>query len=215
MKNGCGFSTKFLITFLLLLGFAAKGQAALEAVDPDTIAQLSEVAPDTIEKNPNAHVHHRLAVPISDQFFSKLWDAYPEGEADFVKSEIGGSVNAAWVENTCPIRLSRSLNYSGHPVLANPHLLTLRGADKKQYAFRLSEFMGYLKQSFGHPTISVTRTPGDDGTLLEESIRGHKGIVVFIVKGWVDATGHVDLWDGESVKHEAHFDRASAVYLWE
>jgi hypothetical protein len=214
MKNRYDFSTQFLLTFLLVLGFAAKGHA-LEVIDPDTVTQLNEVAPDAVEKNPNAHVHHRIAVPISDQFFSKLWDTYPQGEADAVKAQIGGSINAAWVVNTCPIRLSRALNYSGHPVFGNSNLLTLRGSDKKQYSFRLSEFIGYLKQTFGHPTISVTRAPGDDGTLLQQAIRGHKGIVVFIVKSWTDATGHVDLWDGESVKHEAHFDRASAVYLWE
>lgn len=45
---------------------------------------------------------------------------------------------------------------------------------------------------------------------------GKKGVIAFVVKGWDDATGHFDIWDGSSCKYKCdYFKQAERVDLWE
>jgi len=147
--------------------------------------------------------------------FERMWNAYPApgGTAAEAKVIVGGDVNADWLSNTCVIRLSRSLNYAGHPVPAGfTGLSTVRGADGMRYAFRLEEFRKYLQFTYGPATFSEDRDP-----LRPEppaSFTGQTGIVVFRVKDWVDATGHIDLWDGSRHLHAEYFAKAHSVLLW-
>ncbi len=148
--------------------------------------------------------------------FAKMWDAYPypNGEADQVKQAIGGQVEANWITNTCVIRVSRSFNYAGHPIPDDHHgLNTITGADGLRYAFRVQEFYRYLLNAYGQPMLSHTYV--ELGGQAPPEFIGRKGIICFIVKGWTDATGHMDLWDGRACIHQAYFDKASKVHLWE
>ena len=47
----------------------------------------------------------------------------------------------------------------------------------------------YLKLKYGNPDELM---PSE----YKEKLKGRKGIIVFEVSGWSDATGHADLWDG-------------------
>ena len=155
--------------------------------------------------------------------FAKLWDAYPNGEADEVKALIGGAVDADWITNTCTIRMSRAFNYAGREwripfghkyadQRAAPKILnTVKGADGLRYAFRVAEFLKYLKEKFGKPQIRVFKARGEG---MPAQFEGRRGIVVFNDCGWSDATGHVDLWDKDQIKHEAYWEQAKEVYLW-
>jgi hypothetical protein len=155
--------------------------------------------------------------------FEKLWSAYPNGEAEEVKKLIGGAVDAAWITNTCTIRLSRAFNHAGKEwripyghrffnQAANPKVLnTARGADGLRYAFRVAEFLKYMKERFGKPQIRVFKQRGEG---MPAAFEGRKGLVVFNDCGWNDATGHVDLWNGEEIKHHAYWEEAKEVYLW-
>lgn len=147
--------------------------------------------------------------------FERMWNAYPapNGEAAEAKGIIGGDVNAEWLTNTCVIRVSRSLNYSGHPIPSGfKGLSTARGADGMRYAFRVEEFRKYLLFMYGPPSFSEEREP-----LRAEppaSFVGQAGVICFRVKGWVDATGHIDLWDGEKCCHAEYFAKSHSVQLW-
>jgi hypothetical protein len=155
--------------------------------------------------------------------FDKLWGAYPNGEADEVKALIGGGVNEAWITNTCTIRLSRAFNYAGREwripkghafadQSAMPKVLnTVRGADGLRYAFRVREFLKYLKEKFGKPQIRVFKARGEG---MPEQFAGRRGIAVFNDCGWSDATGHVDLWNKDQIAHPAYWEEAKEVYLW-
>jgi Type VI secretion system (T6SS), amidase effector protein 4 len=152
--------------------------------------------------------------------FSKMWAAYPGGEAKDVKRFIGGNVDSAWITNTCTIRLSRSLNESGAAVPKNRSgLLTVSGADKKNYALRVAEFRKYMLATYGAPTIrAVGRTKNSDGVVVDTNpatFAGRQGIIMFDVGVWDDATGHFDLWNGTQAAHDAYFADARAVWLWE
>ncbi len=147
--------------------------------------------------------------------FERMWNVYPApvGEAAEAKSIIGGGANVGWIDNTCVIRISRCLNYAGHPVPQGyKGLETVGGADGLRYAYRVTELDAYLRASYGAPSISEDRDP--PSPIAPESFAGQKGLVCFHVKGWSDATGHFDLWDGARPRHAEYFAGASSVMLW-
>lgn len=142
--------------------------------------------------------------------FQRLWDNYPsEHDALAVKKAIGGKVNAPWITNTCTIRLSRAFNYAGQPIPAHfPGLHTVAGADGKAYAFRVSEMSKYLASRYGHATYIATGAEG------RTRLAGHRGVIMFDVRGWNDATGHFDIWNGSTARYSAYFEKAARVLLW-
>lgn len=147
--------------------------------------------------------------------FERMWNAYPVpgGTVEAAKAMIGGQANDKWIQNTCVIRLSRALNYSGHPLPQGfPGLATVRGADGMRYAMRVEEMRKYLTNMYGPPSLVEERDPPRDE--VPASFKGHVGIIAFLVKGWADATGHIDLWDGEGCRHCAYFHKAHRILLW-
>jgi hypothetical protein len=145
--------------------------------------------------------------------FQRMWSEYPIGTSEEVKARIGGAVNAAWITNTCVVRLSRSLNYAGMPIPAQaPSFATLAGADGLRYGFRVRELKAYLQEVYGAPQLSFTY--GRQGGPPPATFAGQKGIVCFDVEAWSDATGHFDLWDGARCINHPYFDLATAVHLW-
>ncbi len=143
-----------------------------------------------------------------------MWNAFPapKGSAEDAKKMIGGDVFAPWLLNTCVIRVSRSMNYAGHLVPQGfAGLSTVRGADGLRYAFRVEEFRKFLTFTYGPPSFTEDREPKAEPP---QSFIGETGIICFRVKGWSDATGHVDLWDGSAVLHSAYFNKAYSILLW-
>ncbi len=131
--------------------------------------------------------------------FQSLWNNYPNGEADEVKSLIGGNINLPWVTNTCVIRICYALNRCGVRVHDGGGMHTARGGDGYRYGYRVSEFKVWMENHFGPP---------------EKFSGSQKGIIMFDVDVWSDATGHFDLWDGMQARHQAYFNVASSTYIW-
>ncbi|RLJ76647.1 T6SS effector amidase Tae4 family protein [Pedobacter alluvionis] len=50
-------------------------------------------------------------MPLSLPAFNDLRTNYPTTSSDLVKATIGGAVNAAYITNTCVVRMSRAFNY--------------------------------------------------------------------------------------------------------
>ena len=140
--------------------------------------------------------------------YDALYRNYPDHyTVEEVKTGIGGHVNSSDFKNTCAIRMSRALNYSGYPLPHNhPGLTTVSGTDKKWYAFRMQELKKYLITRFGPPSLSVTKGPmsGVD----RSKFAGKKGIIAFDIVFPAnpgehdDAYGHLDLWDGSHFTQE-------------
>lgn len=146
--------------------------------------------------------------------FRTMWAEYPQGTSDAIKARIGGAVNAAWITNTCVVRVCRSLNYAGFDVpIRAPGFSTLEGGDGRRYGFRVAELKTYLGRQYGPP--QVTHAYDGTGGAVPASIAAKKGIICFDVTGWSDATGHFDLWDGARCINHGYFERASKVHLWE
>jgi hypothetical protein len=150
--------------------------------------------------------------------FDQMWDAYPNpgGSAEAAKHTIGGQAVAESIDNTCVIRLCRAFNYSGNPIprSSTDEIVTIRGGDGLNYALRVREFTRYLRRKYGPPDFEHTY-PAPGGGDVPASFKGRQGVVVFEVDGWTDATGHMDLWNGARARHNAYFNRATKVMLWE
>jgi hypothetical protein len=152
--------------------------------------------------------------------FSDLWQNYPfsnkkdGGSPQEVKILIGGRVNMDWITNTCAIRISRALNYSGHIIPADyKDNWAVTGGDGKWYAYRVKDMKGYIKKAFGQPSITCTSHKNFAST--PQQFIKRRGIIVFDVSGWRDATGHITLWNGTTCSDKCYFSEAHEVSLWE
>ena len=157
-------------------------------------------------------------VPLTWETLAAQYPDYrskPDGAA--MKRDIGGAVTEAWLgENTCVIRLSRALNYSGSPVPANfPRLETVKGGDGKNYAYRVAEIRPWLARTFGKPDFDLVKKNGE--AFDKSTLSGIKGIIAFDIH-FGDATGHVDLWDGASFSNEDkaanYWTAAKRITVW-
>ncbi|MEW4571363.1 type VI secretion system amidase effector protein Tae4 [Tautonia sp. JC769] len=139
---------------------------------------------------------------------------YPDSGA--VKTLIGGGVDAAYITNTCAIRLSRGLNESGVPLPAHRNgLLTVRGGDSKYYALRVAEMRTWLPLVLGKPVVDHRKKAG---TAFDTStLSALKGIIAFDIR-FSDATGHLDSWDGLTFSSEYkvsdYWTPATRITLW-
>ena len=136
-----------------------------------------------------------------------LWANYPaDHDPEAVKRMIGGRVNLPWITNTCAIRMSYAFNHAGSPIPKHhPSLSTVQGDDGYWYAFRVRELRRYLEQEF---------KPADVTGTSEREFQGHKGVIMFDVAGWSNATGHFDVWDGAQTRYAEYWSLAKAVLLW-
>ena len=166
------------------------------------------------EGEPNSLVVSFPSVRVLPEFES-LWRNHGgKMSSTNFKKMVGGKVNADWYKNTCAIRMSRAFNYSGYAI---PKLKSVQpdgkerwesisGEDGKWYLLRVDTFLSeILEKHFGPPDIRGK---------VEGDFMGKKGLILFKVRRWEDATGHLDLWDGAKVSHEAYFDEAYSVLFW-
>lgn len=114
--------------------------------------------------------------------------------------------------NTCAMRLSYALNQAGYTI---PHIVgkTISGDTdgdgvKEWYYYRVSDITNFLITTFGQGESYST----DDLS----GIQGRTGIICYGDCNFgVDATGHVDLWDGDSVVGKGYDDRCKSVTFWD
>ena len=155
-----------------------------------------------------------------------LWEVlsfhYPAQEAGAVFQGIGGKVKLNYdigvFNNACATRVSKALNGS-----SGTHLIQYfkdispngkmesqvsSGKNKHWYIFRVKVLTKYLTKKYGQPIES-------DPSNYKEKLKGKKGIIIFQVLGWGDATGHADLWDGSNCLWKGYGDLSNEVLFWE
>lgn len=155
---------------------------------------------------------------MSRPFFAAAWAAslkiYDASDAGGkVASVVGGNVAKnidlrsldAW-SNTCAVRMSYILNYSGLLVPRVPEK-TVSGADKRWYFFRVRHLVDFLTQRWGAPDLVVPFPPAGGGPLV-----GKQGVALFIVSGWSDAAGHATLWNGNVCYDHCYFNQPGVRY---
>lgn len=152
--------------------------------------------------------------------YSKFWAEYPDyifyPDSAAVRKEIGGAVDRDWYENTCAIRLSRGLNYSGAPVPLNRAGMKIRiGADGKAYELAVRNMRGWLPLALGKPDVDLKKKAGD--AFDKSTLSSMRGIIGFDIS-FGDATGHLDAWDGQTFSSEYkardYWTMATRITLW-
>ncbi len=109
-------------------------------------------------------------------------------------------------ENACAIRLSYVLNKTGHKI---PHIAgqTVSGGQGAWYIYKVKTMIMYLHKVFGNPDHTFVNPTAN-------ALAKHKGILVFEVDGWSDATGHATIWDGTNCSDACYFAKSKKAYLW-
>jgi len=114
--------------------------------------------------------------------------------------------------NTCSIRISRALNYSGITIPNVPG--TKLGSDGKYYFTFANDLNKWMRLTFGvnpsnlkHIRITVTQG-GINGVNFPNYIKGKKGIYTMVAKSeildtW--GTGHADLLENDTCRLDCHF----------
>jgi hypothetical protein len=109
-------------------------------------------------------------------------------------------------ENACAIRISYVLNNTGNkiPFISGQ---TVSGKDGNWYIFRVKTLLQYLKTIYDEPD-HIIESP------TASKLSKHKGLVVFEVNQWIDASGHATVWDGVNCSDRCYFTEAKRVYIW-
>lgn len=169
------------------------------------------------------------------------WDnfklAYPSKKnslfdnAEKLSHAVGGRVLSIYLEsynnNTCALRVSRGLNYSGVTIPYIPGK-TFKGADNKYYFLGAANLCAWMKKTFGTPVGSNHLTGaqgGERGELFPEKIVGKKGIYIMIPNNpgggigadGFGATGHADMLENSECDNWCNFDAPGGVkdiYIW-
>ncbi|WP_076515925.1 T6SS effector amidase Tae4 family protein [Achromobacter sp. MFA1 R4] len=150
--------------------------------------------------------------------FAQAWAASqriydPANPAARVAKVIGGKValninspdpKGRW-ENTCAVRLSYILNQAGLSIPYKPGQ-TVSGADKRWYFYHVKNLIAFLESRWGKAEI-VRFPPAGGGALA-----GKKGLILFEISGWTDATGHATLFNGNSCYDQCYFNEPGANY---
>jgi hypothetical protein len=157
---------------------------------------------------------------------------FPDKDAEAVFTEIGGKVKLNYdigvFSNACATRISKALNYSGEEHLIPYYTIKDKSGKKKTqvssgqyspgkqdadepkkwYIFRLKILIKYLTEKYGEPEQSFSAE-------YKDRLNGRKGIIIFTVSKWKDATGHSDLWNGEECVRTDFGDEADNILFWE
>lgn len=162
-----------------------------------------------------------------ETLFDKLWKNYPKVDtAREAYSLVGGQAlelhleNPSGYANSCALKFSRSLNYSGITIgKSESGFYTVKGEDNLNYLLRVAEMIRFVEKQFGSPT-QVYDASEFTMSEVHSNLMGKTGIIIFDVKGWSDATGHVTLWNGSTCGDHCYFypnspARTDRVIFWE
>jgi hypothetical protein len=149
-----------------------------------------------------------------------MWDKYPIDDKSAVVQRVGGSIlqdyNSDPNYNTCCIRTSLALNYSGVPIVKSvcnqlpnkyvpPKVRARQGGDKLWYIASVYDMRVYLEARFGRPKHFK---PMSKEALA--ALNTGPGILMFFAP-------HCDLWDGSDLRYnddEWTNGRVEQLLLW-
>lgn len=148
--------------------------------------------------------------------FAMAWAASqriysPANSSEKVAQVVGGDIAARiWAKkhpwkNTCAVRMSYILNKSGLIIPPIPRK-TMKGSDHLNYFYKVKDVIAFLKIRWGKPEV-VVYPPSGGGALA-----GKKGIILFEVHGWTDATGHATLFNGKACYDHCYFNELGVTY---
>ena len=182
-------------------------------------------------------VQMKKALPTGEEGFDKMWEAHPHNYQDDPEQNTSSETILEehglpdYVTNTCAVRLSIMLNDIGETI--TPAKAKAAGIERKPhysakskmyYLLSAREMWTYLSAHFRK--ADVTFPPNGkrfkDETEFQDSfdkevkplLAGKKGIVAFDKIFSYSGTGHVDLFDGESLSDAGNWYPSQRLMLW-
>lgn len=183
--------------------------------------------------------------------FSTAWQAYPVGTTtEQAYALVGGNAEALYKEgearkkstdavigmipaesqdavptavnpygNACAIRLSRAFNYSGLEIKSGnvDSGYRVKGGDGKAYFVRVKHICEFIKKHLGEADLTIS----GGGDNAKKQLFDKKGILIFSITGWRDASGHATLWDGSGCGDSCYFEhndsrvKTTQIEFWE
>ncbi len=182
-------------------------------------------------------VQMKKELPKGEEGFDKMWDAHPhnyqDDPAENTSSEsiLDDHGLPAYVTNTCATRLSIMLNDIGETI--TPAKTKAAGIERKPeyskktkqyYIISAREMWTYLSAHFrkADVTFPANGKRFKDETEFQDAfdkevkplLAGKKGIVAFDKIFTYSGTGHVDLFDGESLSDSGTWYPSQRLMLW-
>lgn len=181
------------------------------------------------------------AIRVTRPKWDDMIKNYPNTSVDVITlyNEIGNGLidlynkSAEDWENTCSFRMSKGLNYSGFKLPYNNSKYRAEGTkgggvhvgkDKLNYWYRVGELGRYMDEHLGTPELDLTLKKAGVGekkiglsTENWDKLSKLKGIIMFKVSGWGNASGHFTLWDGKNLIYPGgaqHDDPTSEYYYF-
>jgi len=156
-----------------------------DLVKPYNIVNSTEVTEEEKEKEPRLLEKDQFGFIIKDRTHCiRFKKVHPELYERCLNDEKS-------YQNTCATRMSYAFNHGGYKIKSGEFNDIYSHA--KIFA-SVSGIIKFLKRQFGASDIKFD----GNGNNFKSKIQGKKGIIVFQINGWNDATGHVTLWDGSS-----------------
>lgn len=149
------------------------------------------------------------SIQANRPLFSSLWINYPvKMAAPDVYKNVGGQALALFQDNptgyanACALRLSKALNYGGMPIKQTTKGYKVKGGDNKIYLLRVKEMIAFIENNLGKADVTLQPKNNQD---VSSQLVNKKGIIIFKVSGWGDASGHVTLWNGNDCGDSCYF----------
>jgi len=170
-----------------------------------------------------------IAMTIGGRVFSNICKEF-SGKECTIPTQQERDTNREFArkwENTCAVRMSYILNYTGSLIPRQPQNKTVSGSDGFQYFYRVNDVIEYLKNLWGQPDVvvanpfayveardaegNIIRNP--DGSAKFSDYGGHlagrQGVILFEVpERWGDALGHASLFNGRECYDHCYFNEA-------
>ncbi|MGR6838828.1 T6SS effector amidase Tae4 family protein [Aliivibrio wodanis] len=104
--------------------------------------------------------------------------------------------------NACALRISWAFNYGGYKIpsgtiFSGRNIYRVKGEDELPYILRVEDIIFFIKNKWGDPEIDNI-----DFLDISRKLSGKKGIIIYTISGWDDASGHVTLWNGNGVEDQ-------------
>ncbi|MBX3155325.1 MAG: DUF4157 domain-containing protein [Deltaproteobacteria bacterium] len=174
-------------------------------------------------------------LPEGEEGFDKMWGAHPHnngGDSDTSSDEVREEHGLpGYIDNTCAVRLSIMLNGIGETI--TPAKTAAAGLTRKPhyspktkqyYILAAREMWTYLSKYFRSADIEFPgggkryKDDGEASTGINEKVKPHvagkKGIVAFDKIFGYGGTGHVDLFDGETLSDSSTWYPSQRIMLW-
>ncbi|WP_196588162.1 type VI secretion system amidase effector protein Tae4 [Aliivibrio fischeri] len=142
--------------------------------------------------------------------------------------KVGGYAYQLHVENpndyanACALRMSWAFNHGGYKIpsgtiFSGRNIYRVKGKDERPYILRVEDMIFFIENKWGEPEIDNIKFLDISRKLL-----GRKGIIIYTISGWDDASGHVTLWNGNGVEDESNYhnddyyeSKISNIQFWE